>query len=864
MSSTKPLKVTNELVALPLARIDTQDDAYVFYIREFLETNGCEVTVNKPQRHYARYHIICGDSEFVEPFADERSRDADKHLFIVWNEEAGRVLPGGDGETKYVFVDPRPLTPEDLKRVFVFFFTSRSRVLDIRKEHTSPIVIPTAREQVRREETLEARERAEKRFPTGTGHASVLEDMDKRRIAKTLAEVFSKPETYPPPRPRIFSWQWGKKKIFRTLAFVVVLIPLWYILATLIAGASLAGAAGFVASTKSDQAVFLSGVSSAWTRQGQGTFRLLASPLRVVGAEAIIHSQEEALSLLADGARAIRESAGLLVIGRALAKEFFVSGEPSQRASTISLVGQLRSQVVVVQDYLALSEAHLRNLLASETPPFSWKTGKRMLEKGLGELTKARSAVTYVNNFLTIFPRIGGFTQKQTYLVLLQNSMELRPTGGFIGSVGILTVQEGKMTDLTVHDVYALDGQLKGHVDPPAPIRDIMGQEHWYLRDSNWDPDFRVSAAAAAWFYEKETGEQVDGVIGVSVPLLMKLLEATGPITLPDYNDRVSADNFFGKSLLYTQVDFFPGSTQKKDFLGSLVSALLSKITGDTSILPAKILQAVTESVAARDILFYFPDPDLEALILRYGWGGEMGAAARLCVTASPVSPCLSDSIGVVGANVGVNKLNYFIKYAALGEITLTEDGGVGESLTFTITNTATAENDMRAREESTGSVVAALVRGTYRTYLQFVLPGDIALEQVLLDGVSVAFRPNKGRVSLPYLETRSDAQRTIVGVALDVPASSARQLHLSYKRATRFAFGKQGAAYELLLLKQPGVPTVDWQIVVRYPLFWTPLPDARGGLVPGKQTSLANEATLEYNTTLTRDATIRVPLVKP
>ena len=67
--------------------------------------------------------------------------------------------------------------------------------------------------------------------------------------------------------------------------------------------------------------------------------------------------------------------------------------------------------------------------------------------------------------------------------------------------------------------MYALDGQLKGHVDPPAPMRDLLGQEHWYLRDSNWDPDFKESAARAAWFYEKEGGVPVDGVIAINVPV---------------------------------------------------------------------------------------------------------------------------------------------------------------------------------------------------------------------------------------------------------------------------------------------------------------------------------------------------------
>ena len=66
----------------------------------------------------------------------------------------------------------------------------------------------------------------------------------------------------------------------------------------------------------------------------------------------------------------------------------------------------------------------------------------------------------------------------------------------------------------------------------------------------------------------------------------MDFLEATGPILLPDYNDQISAENFFGKSFYYTQNNFFPGSTQKSDFLGTLARALVEKLTSDKAVNP--------------------------------------------------------------------------------------------------------------------------------------------------------------------------------------------------------------------------------------------------------------------------------------
>jgi len=75
--------------------------------------------------------------------------------------------------------------------------------------------------------------------------------------------------------------------------------------------------------------------------------------------------------------------------------------------------------------------------------------------------------------------------------------MELRPTGGFIGSFGLLNFENGKLGNLNVNDIYAIDGQLKGHVAPPDELLHFLGQPNWYMRDSNWSPDFPISAERA-------------------------------------------------------------------------------------------------------------------------------------------------------------------------------------------------------------------------------------------------------------------------------------------------------------------------------------------------------------------------------
>jgi len=75
-------------------------------------------------------------------------------------------------------------------------------------------------------------------------------------------------------------------------------------------------------------------------------------------------------------------------------------------------------------------------------------------------------AISQLISVSALLPQLIGYTHDKEYLVLFQNNGELRPTGGFIGSVGDLRLSQGKVDDFTIQDVYDLDGQLKLHIPP--------------------------------------------------------------------------------------------------------------------------------------------------------------------------------------------------------------------------------------------------------------------------------------------------------------------------------------------------------------------------------------------------------------
>ena len=177
-----------------------------------------------------------------------------------------------------------------------------------------------------------------------------------------------------------------------------------------------------------------------------------------------------------------------------------------------------------------------------------------------------------------LLPKLVALDGTKNYLILLQNNMELRPAGGFIGSFAKVAFENGKLKKLEVNDIYAIDGQLGFHVEPPKEIKEDLGQKDWFLRDSNWESDFPTSARQAQWFYTKETGERVEGVVAIDISAMEGLLSSIGGVELADYKEKITSENLFEKAVTHAELSFFPGTQAKKSFLTALTNAVFEKI----------------------------------------------------------------------------------------------------------------------------------------------------------------------------------------------------------------------------------------------------------------------------------------------
>lgn len=408
-------------------------------------------------------------------------------------------------------------------------------------------------------------------------------------------------------------------------------------------------------------------------------------------------------------------------------------------------------------------------------------------EDFLSVLDSAFSKLVTIREVLPIFKGLFMAENSKTYLVLLQNNMELRPTGGFIGSFGILTVKSGKIVDFKISDVYSADGQLKGHVEPPAPIRKYLAQPNWFLRDSNFDPDFASSAVTAGWFLQKELGINTDGVIGINLYLVQNLLRILGPITLADFNNEVvTADNFIAKAQQH-QKDFFAGSSSKKDFLTAATVALQIRLTGGN--LPIfELLPVISEALENKNLLIYSKDETIQKGIEKQGWAGRMvnvGCANQEATgtTSDIANSCFADYLSIVEANLGVNKANFFVSKGVAVEKKIETNGQIVSSVTISYENKSSPD---------------AADASSYTNYLRIFVPAGSRLLSATLNNSAIV--PS----DIDLENYRGD--KSVYGLLLRVAPGNKSVLKLSYVLGS--SLSADNRLYQFLFQKQAGDKT--------------------------------------------------------
>ena len=403
-----------------------------------------------------------------------------------------------------------------------------------------------------------------------------------------------------------------------------------------------------------------------------------------------------------------------------------------------------------------------------------------------------------INTFLIqapdILTTVLGLRESQNYLVLAQNSDELRPSGGYISTYGWMTVRNGRIVD---YDYYPTTAESP--LPPAQPPTDFEVPSWWIqyrqpiyaMWDGSWYADFPRTAEMARTYYNLNPDNPnvpIHGVLAIDIDGFERILEALGSVIVPRTLDgetsymTITSENF--REIIY---DIRADEGTHKAFIADIYNEIFSQwqSRGSDSDINQALLGAVLESLLEKHIIVYSADETINNAIQVLGWSGR-----QLPGTGH-------DYLMIADANLG-NKSNSSIIRQTTYDVIIQPDDTVSSRLSIDYDYP-----DLIARNDP---AVDARFHGPvdYNNLLQIFVPPQSELNAV----DNFGFDP----------QVIGADEHTVFVSRVRVPYDTSQRYQVRYD--TPAVVGTFGTYryYRLLIQKQPGMSPEDISIQVSLP----------------------------------------------
>lgn len=358
-----------------------------------------------------------------------------------------------------------------------------------------------------------------------------------------------------------------------------------------------------------------------------------------------------------------------------------------------------------------------------------------------------------------------------TYLIVFQNSLELRPTGGFIGNFAEVTFDGIRLKNYTIYNTNAFDYGKPG-IDSPQPFKDMLGIDQVQLRDSNWSPDFPTTAQKIIELYKLEGGVQnVSGVIAVNSSVLQEALKVTGTI----YLDSIGKSLDYSNVLLELQYELNFGFAEKgisrsdrKEPIKDLASEIENRLKKYSWRQFYRFGNMLLSQADQKQVLLWSNNPNVQNKIIKLGWDGMVDQNVE------------GDYFMLVDSNLGALKTDYYMQRVISKDITNCSDDSskLCSQLVIKYINSAK---------------LATPLNNDYKSYTRVLLPKEAFVTKV--QGIEPRIEP----VDYSY-----NYDKKVVGFEIMIPFNSSKEIILDYTIP-------KPDIYNLSIQKQSGIKGFDF-----------------------------------------------------
>ena len=418
-----------------------------------------------------------------------------------------------------------------------------------------------------------------------------------------------------------------------------------------------------------------------------------------------------------DAAQYLTRAANDILAGTKPAVFFLTSGEPEESVATqissgervVELLGLGRGRFDAATTQLDRAQAIVDGLSMEHVSPDLVVTVDG-LRQYLDQLRDIDNMLIDSPDLLTAAL---GLNDTQTYLVLAQNSDELRPSGGYISTYGWMTVRNGRVVSYDYYPSTATSPHppsldLASEVPVPDWWR-MISSSIYAAWDGSWYADFPSTAAMSAWYYDNGDNPQspVDGVIAIDMTGFEYILKGLGNITVEDYGVDISVDNF--RDRIYEIRADHSDDINHKQFLAALYRQILKDWQSADQQTALDVRGGLLQALQEKHIMIYFTNESLNSALNVLGWSGQQKPGLQ------------NDYLMVADAKQG-NKANHSVIRQLTYDVEIQPDGALDSRLAVAYDYPANvAEKDPAVRPEN-GPL-------NYNSLAQVFVPANSQLE---------------------------------------------------------------------------------------------------------------------------------------
>lgn len=449
-------------------------------------------------------------------------------------------------------------------------------------------------------------------------------------------------------------------------------------------------------------------------------------------------------------------------------------------------IGQNRYMLDEANYKISFANEIFKDIEINTLPKF---TQNKLLEiKSFVE--KAEIATQTYKEATAFLPEVLGVNERQRYLVLLQNESEIRSTGGWLTSYGIIGVEGGQIRELFVDDIYNADGTLRvqgKRYSPPESMRNALDVKDWLFSLVNWSPNLSETREASQQFVSAlGKGNDIDGIITVDIAFFQKLLDKWGGIEVPGEDELITGENLYEK-VFQMHREFTPGSTQKTTFLANLANEIIKKLLSMDIAQIADMSDILQSSLDEKHLQIAFKNNEAFNFFNNRNWAGNLDSK-------------YNDAPIVIDWNWGGNKANQYLNKNLALSVNIKDEDTIDFTYTATVENTST-EN--------------VYPQGDYINYQRVYIPAEAQLLKI--SGIE----DNK------YTVYRESGYK-VLGGWFNVPSKEIKTLEISY-RLERDKIGmnfplekKEDTIFlDLNIFKQAGERKHAYRLDLSYPSTW-------------------------------------------